>query len=832
MINNKNFRILFTFLVITFLLISNSFSQPNKSLDASNLKLAIKKLTVLGSVLYIAAHPDDENTAFLSYCSKGKLLETGYLSMTRGDGGQNLIGTEQSELLGIIRTEELLQARRLDGAKQFFTRAIDFGYSKTAEETLEIWGKDNILYDVVWTIRKFRPDIIVTRFPGTGEGRHGNHTASTILAKEAFKLAANPKVFPEQLKYVKPWKSKRIMWNAWLQLIKRRKEDPNKLLSVNLGEYNPMLGLSYTEIAALSRSMHKSQGFGSSGRRGTSLNYFQILAGDKPASSIFDGIDFSWNRVKNGKVIGEILEKAYKNFKAEKPYQIIPLLLKAYSKMNNIKDEYWVKIKKEELKEVIKNASGIWLEANASDYSTIPGKQIKITAGLVNRSPFKIILKKIEFPFAKENYTSNEELQNGKFKRIDKTITLPSDIDITQPYWLKKEHSLGLYNVENIKQIGDPNNNSPLNVNYVLSFNGIDIVYTEPVQFSWNDPVLGERYRPFEIRPAVSINMDNKVLLFPDKSSKEIKVTLKTNKNNCTGILKLKLNNGWQSKPEKISFNLQNKYDEKVFSFIITPPNTNSTATLTPEVIINGKKFNKGIVTISYNHIPMKTIYPLAKTKLVRLNIKKVINNIGYLMGPGDLIPASLETLGYKVKLLSDDEIAKSNLNNFDAIIVGIRAYNTRDVLSKNNKRLLDYVKNGGTLIVQYSTSFRLKTKNIGPYSFNLSHKRVTEEKAEITFLEPNNILLSYPNKITQTDFKNWIQERGLYFADSWDKNYQTPIASHDTNEQNLKGGLLYTKYGKGTFIYTGYSFFRQLPAGVSGAFRFFVNLISAGKAN
>lgn len=832
MINNKKFRILFTFLVIAFLLISNSFSQPNKSLDASQLKLAIKKLTVLGSVLYIAAHPDDENTAFLAYSSKGKLLETGYLSITRGDGGQNLIGTEQSELLGIIRTQELLQARRLDGAKQFFTRAVDFGYSKTAEETLEIWGKKNILYDVVWTIRKFRPDIIITRFPGTGEGRHGNHTASTILAKEAFKLAANPNIFPEQLKYVKPWKTKRIIWNAWLQLIKRRKEDPNKLLSINLGEYNTLLGLSYTEISALSRSMHKSQGFGSSSRRGISLNYFQILSGDKPASSIFDGLDFSWNRLKGGKEIGEILEKAYKKFDSEKPYQIIPILLDAYSKMNNIKDEYWVEIKKEELKEVIKNASGIWFEANASDYSSIPGGQVKITAGLVNRSPFNIQLKRIEFPFTNENYTSNEELQNGKFKRIDKTITLPSDIDITQPYWLKDEHLLGLYNVEDKKLIGNPNNIAPLNVNFVLSFNGIDISYTEHVQFSWTDPVQGERYRPFEIRPAVSINLDNKVLLFPNTSSKEIKVTLKTNKNNCSGILKIKLKNGWKSIPEEITFNLRNKYDEKVFSFIITPPNTNSTITLIPEAIVNGKKFNRGIVTINYNHIPMKTVFPFAKTKLVRLNIKKVINNIGYIMGPGDLIPTSLETLGYKVKLLSDDDIVRSNLNNFDAIIVGIRAYNTRDVLSKNNKKLLNYVKNGGTLLVQYSNSFRLKTKNIGPYPFHISHNRVTEEKVDITFLEPNNILLSYPNKITQTDFNNWIQERGLYFADTWDKKYHTPIASHDTNEQNLKGGLLYTKYGKGVFIYTGYSFFRQLPAGIPGAYRFFVNLISAGKTN
>ena len=356
---------------------SFSFPQVNRTLDAAKLKLEIKKLNVLGSVLYVAAHPDDENTAFLTYCSKGKLLETGYLSLTRGDGGQNLIGTEQSELLGIIRTEELLQARKIDGAKQFFSRAVDFGYSRNAKETLKFWGRQKILYDVVWTIRKFRPDVIVTRFPGTGEGGHGNHTASTIFVKEAFKLAADPNIFPEQLKYVKPWQSKRLMWDAWLPLIKKRNEDTSKLVSINLGEYNPLLGLSYTEIAALSRSMHKSQGFGSSGRRGTSLNYFQILAGNKPTISIFDGIDFSWNRVKGGKEIGKILDKAYKNFNVEKPYRVLPLLLKAYKKMDTLKNEYWAKIKKQELKEVIKNASGLWLEADANDYSSVPGGKVK-----------------------------------------------------------------------------------------------------------------------------------------------------------------------------------------------------------------------------------------------------------------------------------------------------------------------------------------------------------------------------------------------------------------------------------------------------------------------
>jgi len=817
--------------IILLIFSAQLFAQVDQTWDASKLKLAIKKLNVLGSVLYIAAHPDDENTAFLAYASTGELLETGYLSLTRGDGGQNLIGTEQSDLLSILRTKELLEARKIDGTKQFFSRAIDFGYSKNAKETLAVWGKEHILYDVIWTIRKFRPDVIVTRFPGTGEGGHGNHTASAILAKQAFKLAADSTVFPDQLKYVKPWQPKRIMWNAWLPLLQKRNEDTNKLVSIDLGAFNPLLGLSYTEIAALSRSMHKSQGFGASGRRGTSLNYFQNIDGSNPTSTMFDGIDMTWNRLKGGKEISEILDKAYNSFIPEKPYLIIPLLFEAFGKMGKIEDDYWVNVKKEELKEVIKNAAGIWLEANADDYSAVPGEDVKISARIVNRSPFEIKLDKINFPFEKKPTIVNQVLTNGNIKNVDKIITLPTDIDYTQPYWLKKEHTQGLYNVDDKKLIGMPESNSPLNVNFILSFNGLELSFSEPVQFVWTDPVQGEKYRPFEIRPVVSINLDKNVLLFPNDKKKEIKITLKANINNCNGFLNFNLNNGWIITPNELKFNLEKKYDEKVLTFTITPPKISYEAQLLPQAVINGKKYDQQIVSINYNHIPIRTLFPKADLKLVKLNINKVINNIGYVMGPGDLIQNSLETLGYHVKLLNDDEISKSDLSGFDAIIVGIRAYNTRDVLSKSNQQLLNYVKNGGTLLVQYNNNIRLKTKDIGPYPFEISHDRTTEENANINILDASNPILSFPNKITQEDFKDWIQERGLYFADIWDSNYTTPISTHDTDEPELKGGLLYTKFGKGIFIYTGYSFFRQLPAGVPGAFRFFVNLLSAGKA-
>lgn len=803
------------------------YPQPESGKNAAQIKLALDKLNVLGSVLYIAAHPDDENTAFLAYCASGKLFRTGYLSLTRGDGGQNLLGSEQGEELSVIRTEELMAARKIDGAEQFFSRAIDFGYSKNADETLNIWGKQKILSDVVWVIRKFRPDVIVLRFPGDGTGGHGNHTASAILAKEAFKIANDPAAFPEQLKYVKPWQPKRLFWNAWTW---RNAKIPAGAVSIDLGGYNPLLGKSYTEIAALSRSMHKSQGFGSSGRRGESINYFVQYEGTPVKKNLFEGIDTGWKRITGSVEVSRLLKKADAEFNPEKPSAIVPLLLQAYSAMQKLHDGYWKTEKLKELIDVIRQASGLWLEALSSNYYSVPGGSVKIKAGIVNRSDVPFVLKKIIFKYGTEK-VENARLEFNNYFNVESEVKLPPGIEYTQPYWLRNPHKQGTYTEDKQQEIGRPDNSPPLFVDFVLGIGKDEISYKVPVIYGWTDPVTGENYRPFEVRPALSINLDNKVCLFPDDSVKQFRLTLKANADNVKGKLKFRLDKGWEIIPSEVSFNLEKKNSEQQFLFNIKPPLKSSDVVLSAFAETNYGTVDRGIKTIDYPHIPARTLFPLAEAKLIRLDVKKAISNIGYIMGAGDVIPEELKELGYNVHLLSDDDLDNSDLTKYDAIIAGVRAYNTRNRLAADQQRLLDYVKDGGTYVVQYNNSFNLVTKDIGPYSLKLSHDRVTVEDAPVEFTDKNSPLLNFPDKITQADFKGWIQERGLYFANSWDPRYRAVIESNDPGESPLKGGLLFTNYGKGIFIYTGYSWFRQLPAGVPGAFRIFINLISSGKA-
>jgi len=825
----KNTAKLYLSIFVTIISTFYIKAQPNEVMNSSELKMALEKLNVLGSVLYIAAHPDDENTAVLSYFASEKLMRTGYLSLTRGDGGQNLIGSEQAEQLGLIRTQELLSARKLDGAEQFFTRAIDFGYSKSPKETLEIWDKEKILSDVVWVIRKFRPDVIITRFPSTGEGGHGHHTASAILAEEAFKIAGDPTKFPEQLQFVKPWQPKRLYWNAWIPNPEEDKNILSNFISINLGTYNPVLGRSYTEIAAESRSMHKSQGFGSSGRRGETLNYFSYIAGDPAKKDLLDDINISWNRIKGGEKIGEVLTKANKEFNSENPSSILPLLFEAYSHMKKLTGDSWIETKKNDLIQVIQSAAGIWIEAIADDYSAPPGGSINIITGIVNRSNFPFILKKVEATYQTDENILGKKLNNEEFVSSTIRIKLPDDIDYTQPYWLKEVPEHGLYIVNNQQFIGVPDNLPPLTASFFISTGENEIVFKTPVFYRWNDPVDGEKYRPFEIVPKVAVNIMDKVYLFPNNDEKEIYIKLISNIDSASGRLNLILPETWKAEPGEINFSLAKKGDENTFAFRLFPAkNINESAKLTAQVKINGTIISKGMLTINYPHIPTQTLFPDATTKLVRFNTEKIVGSIGYIMGSGDEIPPYLEQLGYKVTLINENTFVNNNLSAFDAIISGVRVYNTKDWVSKFQNKILDYIKSGGIYVVQYNVNRGLVTENIGPYPFNISRGRVTSEDASIIFLKPDHPLLNYPNKISKEDFSGWTQERGLYFADKWDSSYETIIACNDPGEKPQEGGILYLQYGNGVFIYTGYSWFRQLPAGVPGAYRIFVNLISA----
>ena len=823
-------------------------AAPAETPNAAEIRLALAKLNVVGGVLYVAAHPDDENTAFLAWASREKLVDSGYLSMTRGDGGQNLIGTEAGELMGVLRTQELLAARRLDGAKQFFSRAIDFGYSKSPEEALGIWGREQVLADTVRVIRTFRPDVIVTRFPATGEGGHGHHTASAILAEEAFKAADDPARFPEQLKALTPWQPKRLLWNVFrFGGDAPRKEVPGQV-TANLGGYNALLGRSYTEIAALSRSMHKSQGFGSAERRGTWLNDFKNIAGAPAEKDLFEGIDLTWARFgTKGEEIGKILRKVEEGFREVDPAASVPGLVEAWTAIARLAEsssdspsspskkspDPLLLRKQNDIADAIRACLGLWVEAIASEPTAMPGATLKVATMILNRSSRPATLESVSVTFAEPPGTggAGSALAANEPLRREIALTLPADAATTQPFWLSERPGKGLFTVFDTSLIGSPENPPALVARFAVRVEGVLVPFDAPVVFRRTDPVKGEIYRPFVITPPVMATFDEKVYAFGSAQPKKVRVTL-TSGGATAGVLRLRTEAGFSASPAEIPFTFAARGEERALVFMVTPPSgaaVAAAASIAAEAVVNGKVFSKGVVRVDYPHIPLQTLFPPAEARVLRLDVKAPQAPVGYVMGSGDEVPDALRQMGYTVTLLSDDELENSDLSRYAAIVTGIRAYNTRPRLKLAEARLMDYVEKGGTVVAQYNTTGDLVTEQLGPYPFKLSRDRVTVEEAPVRFLSPSSPLLTFPNRLTPADFDGWVQERGLYFAGTWDPRYETVIESHDPGEGEKPGGLLYARHGKGAFVYTGYAFFRQLPAGVPGAYRLFVNLVSAG---
>ena len=814
------------------------FSQavPMQTPHAGEIKNSLKKAQVLGSVLYMAAHPDDENTRFIAYSAKGLGMRTAYLSLTRGDGGQNLVGKEVRELLGVIRTQELLAARRTDGGEQFFSRANDFGYSKYPDETLEIWEQDEVLSDAVWVIRKFRPDIIVTRFAADRAGRtHGHHTASTQLALKAAKAAADPNRFPEQLKHVETWSPKRVIWNTswWFFRGKGEDFDKSQYMTVDIGQYNPLLGASYNEIASRSRSMHKSQGFGSATSRGSNIEYFQHLHGDSATNNdLFQGINTSWSRVEGGERAGKLLQKAYEDFQMDNPAHILPTLTQALQALRKLNQEdYWVKQKTQEIEMLILQCAGIWASATSEEYYASAGDSLELNINFLRRAEVPVQLQGItlEMDEEKRQYQLDSTLAYNQLYKTELPIQLPESMEISQHYWLRKEASKGMFRVDEQLLRGLPENpwTLPVHATFLIGSEQLPITVAMPTLYRWTDPVAGERHRPLEITPVATANIGQDNYIFANESPKPVQVRVKAFRADLSGEVSLQLPKGWRSNPESVEISLEKKGEEKLVPFQVFPPKDASVGQIKAQIKVGDKVHTKALVSINYSHIPIQTLFPESSAKVVRLDIEKRGQKIGYVMGAGDAIPEALRQIGYQVDLLEDEAITPKNLAQYDAVIAGVRAYNTNERMGFHHDALMEYVKNGGNYMVQYNTSFRLKSDEVGPYPLELSRDRVTVEEAEVSILAPEHPILQSPNKITEEDFKGWVQERGLYFPDAWDEKYTPLLSCHDPGEEALKGGLLATEYGKGTFIYTGYSWFRELPAGVPGAYRLFVNLIS-----
>lgn len=812
-----------------------TFAQVPKKPTSGDIYESIQKLNFLGTVLYIAAHPDDENTRLISYFSNDVKSQTAYLSLTRGDGGQNLVGSEIRELLGVIRTQELLAARRIDGGQQFFTRANDFGYSKHPDETLNIWNKEEVLSDVVAVIRKFKPDVIINRFnhktPGT---THGHHTSSAMLSVEAFDLASD-KNYKTHLQNDVIWHPKRLLFNTswWFYGSQENfeKADKTNLLSLDIGSYYVNKGLSNSEIASLSRSQHQSQGFGSTGTRGSQTEYLEFLKGDFPINKkVFDGIDTTWNRVEGGREIAIILQKVENEFDFKDPSASISELIKAYQLILKLKDEHWKIIKLKEIKQIIAACSGLYLEAVADNSSTTSTSKNSFKIEVINRSNFNISLKSVYINPLNITEEKSLQLHQNIPQLFSINAIIPSEIKNTFPYWLSEKGSLGMYKVSDKTLISLPETPRAIYVNFILDFNGTTIPFIKEVVYKYNDPVKGEVYQPFEILPEVSTSFNEKVYIFSEDNSQKISVKVKTVRDSLEGKVSVSIPENWKVSPVNYQFKLSQKGEEQSFEFEVFPPVNQSEGIISPIIEIGDKTYTNELVEIDYNHIPFQSVIMPSEAKIVRLNIQKKGQTIGYVQGAGDVIPTSLRQIGYTVVELSDDDITPEKLQNFDAVIMGIRAYNTNERAKYYQKHLHNYVNNGGTMIVQYNTNHRLKVKEVAPYPLKLSRDRVTDENAEVRILNPSHEILNYPNKISQNDFEGWTQERGLYFPNEWGSSFEAVLSMNDKNESSKNGSLLIAKYGKGNFIYTGLSFFRELPAGVPGAYRLFANMLSIGK--
>ncbi|MDE3214391.1 MAG: PIG-L family deacetylase [Bacteroidota bacterium] len=823
------------FFALAGVLAMTARAQAPEFYPSSEIYQHIKKLKVLASVLYIAAHPDDENNALLPYLAKGKLYRTAYLSLTRGDGGQNLIGDEQGVELGMMRTEELLAARRIDGAGQYFSRAYEFGYSKSAAEALRIWGKEKILSDVVWVIRKFQPDVIIKRFPPDKRAGHGHHAASSILADEAFTAAADPHRFPEQFQYgVKPWQAKRILWNTYrFGGMNTTSEDQ---LKIDIGGYNPLIGESFGELGGDARTMHKSQGEGRPRIRGVSYEYFKNLAGPAPVHSLMDGVVKDWSRIPGGAPINGMIDQILQSFDINHPSKSIPALVKLYGVIHQLPEGTWRDEKLKELQDIILQCDALFVEATSSQSQVVQGGTLSIQFVANNREGIQATLKSI----AVENFDTSFHinLPADDNVNLEKTIGVAGDKPISQPYWLVHPLKGGAFDVRDQRLIGKAWNDPSFEATFVINIAGRDFTIHRPVEYRYVDPVRGDTYEPIPVLPKVelqfgktnyiSLNGAPVITHLKIKSNSGEKISDYTVRESSTGDWAQRIIG---SHPDESNPN------QEVLTIEFTPkvPAGSAEDELKAEAQKGSQMYNSYTKVIAYNYIPTITYFPRAESHLVKVDLKTVGKKIGYIEGAGDKVPEALRDMGFQVDLLHEGDLNDSTLAKYDAIITGVRAYNLHQFLSDKNEVLMNFVKHGGNMIVQYMKSNRVGNHNIvvGPYPFHVSpSSRITEEDSHVDFLLPDHPALNYPNKITEDDFKGWIQERSTYQAVDPDPHYALPLGMHDTGESESNGSLAITPYGKGNFVYASLVFFRQLPAGIPGAYRLMANLIALPRHN
>ncbi len=824
----------FSFSFLSLIVCGSIIAQGNSS---SELLHRIKQLKNPTRVLYLAAHPDDENTRMISWLANDIGAQTAYLSLTRGDGGQNLIGTELGAQLGVLRTQELMQARAIDGGRQYFSRAVDFGYSKNPEETFSQWERDVVLSDVVRVIRQFQPHIIITRFPPDARAGHGHHTASAMLALEAFKLAAKGDAFPEQ--NLKPWRTKRIFWNhsSWWQrnIDSLAAADPSYFV-VDVGTYLPELGLSCNEMASYSRSQHKSQGFGVAVARGSSKEYLKLMDGEMPESGIFDNIPQSWEEAGKSKWAAAI-NKIEEAFDPHAPHKIVPHIIDAiYTIRPPAGGGYWpYSYLTDELRQLAADALGLKLELLAEQEYAVAGQPIKFKARAIQRSPLKVKVSSLTNNWGKPEVSSyhTTDLVPNELVEEEITLYLPKNAE-SQPYWLREPYG-AMFKVAKPSLIGDPENAPAYRIGVSVDIGDKGFSMDVPARYKFSDRVEGEIERPLMIVPEITVQSAVSKLFFLNDDEKEVSLDFRAFK---AGEYTINVSaENWKVEPSEIRLKFSESNQWQSVNLKVKPGKGAGSNNLKIEQRIDsqnipGESYRlypvKKLVEIDYSHIDKRMILEEPDIRLISLPLKRKGDKVAYVMGAGDKVAEAIAQMGYEVDLLDEQSLREADLKQYQAVVIGIRAYNTQDWLFNRKDQLEEYMRAGGNVIVQYNTRSRsFQGSDFSPYPFTISRQRVTEEDAAVKFLLPKHPVLNEPNPISQADFDAWVQERGLYFADSWDPAFERPLAWHDKGESDLEGALLIAKVGKGSFMYTGISFFRELPAGVTGAYRLLANLIS-----
>jgi LmbE family N-acetylglucosaminyl deacetylase len=797
----------------------------------------LRSFQEMGSVLYVAAHPDDENTQLIAFLARGRSYRTAYLSLTRGDGGQNVLGPEFGDALGAIRTQELLAARRVDGGRQFFTRARDFGVSKDYRETLTKWDRQQVLSDIVRVIRVFRPDVIVTRFSPEPTNTHGHHTASSVLALEAFRLAGDPTAFPEQLGPLAPWQPRRIVWNVFN--FGAGGGPPPGAVSMGIDGTDPVTGATFATVAGRSRSMHQTQGFANftvaSAGSGPRVEHFVVLAGEPMTGDILDGVDTTWARVPGGADIGRLAGEVIAQFDPADPARSVPAVLALRRAASSLAADPVVDEKRRLLDRILQNCLGLSVETSVPRPEFVPGEELAMhhTAAVASAIPVRWVA--VRYPGTGAAAACAVDLKPGETAALDETRTLPADAPLSQPYWLREQGTPGMFRVDDPSLIGTPENPPAFPVEDVFEVGGQTLAVSDEAVELARDPARGEFRRRLDVIPPASLGFATSVAIFAPGAGRSVAVDVVASRSGAAGSVSLEAPAGWGVSPARLDFHLSSAGDETRLYFLVTAPLATGSGTIAARADIGGAQYRSGLRLISYRHIPPLLLQPPARLRVSSVDLAIRGRSIGYLPGAGDTVDACLGEMGYAVTELTGADLTPEKLGGFDAVVIGVRAFNVRTDLAPRVSALFDYVKAGGTVVEQYNTPNSLLVPQLGPYPLKLSRDlmryRVTDETAPVTLLVPGSPAFTTPNRIGPADFDGWVQERGLDFASEWDaSNYVSLLACSDAGEAPLTSGLLVAHYGKGVFIYTGLSFFRELPAGVPGAYRLFANLVSMGK--